>query len=993
MYFIIGLLWIVSQNAKSQELYYYYNKEKQYLELNTQYAYLLCKQEPTKSDMVTIGDAKTTIQKIDKSKYNTNEYYCVEIEFASEQSESKYFESLAQLRKTPHIVASVPYFKNKDSQKLRQSHTFYAKVKSIKDSALLASEAKKVGSVIVGRSQLMPEWFVLSCQEGATSCILDMANRLQETNLFDFVEPEFIGIKEDKKIINPDITPNEAITKKGINAYCAPDPMFYEQWGLENRGQTSWNGGQGIANIDIKACRAWDHSKGRDVRIAILSGNFPDATHPDFQGNILSQSYNAPTGTSPSTRTEWDFIGTGVAGVIGALQNNYGITGVAPQCKMMHVNVWNIARVINLAEGITWAWDVGKADIINVDEFGFYYSFSSSSLLDMAVANAATYGRSGKGTIIVSPTGNSVNTGGTLVNILNPNLLSKVLSVGLINPDGTLVGYYGPNTDLVAPTSFILSYGDSINMAYYGTAYGDFAPAYVSGVAALVLQDNQDLSGEQVRNIIKSTAQKIRTDIYSYNNNKSQGTWDDKVGYGLVNAYDAVRKASCLLQTVTGTCTTVPNTTWNSQQALGGVFYVRNGHTLKITSVVQCSDNTRIVVERGGRLILDGGVLTSCKKTWLGIELEPSYSSTAAGWLSMSNGAVIENAETGVLTQNDMGPLYIFQAGRVTAVNSTFRNCERAVDINVYCPDFVSNTSLPSYFYKCTFELTPNWPYSIIWGDFNLKSFVRLTYAKDVSFNGCTFSDNRPGMPNSWYGYNGILSDCSKYTVGEYCDTYYSTPQPTCNGVRSVFQNLALGIYAIDANNPINTIWIDNTDFHSYGKSDILLEGCSNLKITSNNFYLRPNSTGDGQTEALMLFACENYKVEANNLYAQNFPSTSNILGLYVENSHAKNEVIYRNSFNNYNTGICARGKNKYYSTNPNPAYIYDGLQLQCNTFSNYATRNIVVSSLTLGNKDGIALNQGSSSEPAGNKFYNNGATQIATSNTAFNYYYTNTAP
>ena len=48
-----------------------------------------------------------------------------------------------------------------------------------------------------------------------------------------------------------------------------------------------------------------------------------------------------------------------------------------------------------------------------------------------------------------------------------------------------------------------------------------------------------------MQRIIESTAQKIRTDLYVYNNDgyHINGTWNDTVGYGLVNAYAAVCEA------------------------------------------------------------------------------------------------------------------------------------------------------------------------------------------------------------------------------------------------------------------------------------------------------------------------------------------------------------------------------------------------------------------------------------------------------------------
>ena len=75
---------------------------------------------------------------------------------------------------------------------------------------------------------------------------------------------------------------------------------------------------------------------------------------------------------------------------------------------------------------------------------------------------------------------------------------------------------------------------------------------HVSGVAALILSANPNLTGQQVRDIIETTAQKIRnvdTDplngLYSYavSSDHPNGSWNNQVGYGLVDAYAAVQAA------------------------------------------------------------------------------------------------------------------------------------------------------------------------------------------------------------------------------------------------------------------------------------------------------------------------------------------------------------------------------------------------------------------------------------------------------------------
>jgi len=88
-------------------------------------------------------------------------------------------------------------------------------------------------------------------------------------------------------------------------------------------------------------------------------------------------------------------------------------------------------------------------------------------------------------------------------------------------------------------------YQTHVNLNFGGTS--DACPM-VAGVAALILSVNPELTVLEVNNIIEQTAQKTRTDVYTYSttSGRPNGTWNNKMGYGLVNAYEAVKLALSL---------------------------------------------------------------------------------------------------------------------------------------------------------------------------------------------------------------------------------------------------------------------------------------------------------------------------------------------------------------------------------------------------------------------------------------------------------------
>lgn len=79
----------------------------------------------------------------------------------------------------------------------------------------------------------------------------------------------------------------------------------------------------------------------------------------------------------------------------------------------------------------------------------------------------------------------------------------------------------------------------------YTCCYGGTSAAcpHVSGVAALILSVDSTLTNIEVRNIIEQTAQKVGGYNYEIDTIHLNGKWNNQVGYGLVNAHQAVSTA------------------------------------------------------------------------------------------------------------------------------------------------------------------------------------------------------------------------------------------------------------------------------------------------------------------------------------------------------------------------------------------------------------------------------------------------------------------
>jgi serine protease len=222
-----------------------------------------------------------------------------------------------------------------------------------------------------------------------------------------------------------------------------------------------------------------------------------------------------------------------------------GIRGVASNSIIVPVKVllndYTIAYD-DVAAAIYWAADpdLGNADILSNSWGG---GSSPSAALTQAINDAMTEGRGGLGCVVVFAAGNA---NGAYLNY--PANLPGVITVGAINKNGTIWNYsqVGSEMDLVAPSGQkgpnagdirtidrVGANGSNTSGDYSSTFRGTSAVApQVSGVAALVLSANPNLTQTQVRLILSQTA----TDM-------GAPGLDQTYGYGLVNAYKAVEKA------------------------------------------------------------------------------------------------------------------------------------------------------------------------------------------------------------------------------------------------------------------------------------------------------------------------------------------------------------------------------------------------------------------------------------------------------------------
>ena len=286
-------------------------------------------------------------------------------------------------------------------------------------------------------------------------------------------------------------------------------------------------GGNNWGDDMVNAPEAWVQGyTGQGITVAVIDSGV-DITHEDLSANIwrntdeilgngidddgngyIDDTYGWNFGGNnnnilPDFSVEGAGHGTHVAGTIAALNNDLGSTGVAYNAKIMALKLADVddqghfTNSGNLAEAIHYAVDNG-ARVVNMS-----LRWTDSDELQSAFAYAASHN-----VITVSSAGNS----GLSSPAQAPAKYATQygVTVGAVDIDGDIADFSnraGSDSSIdyvVAPGVNIYStFPDDNYKLLDGTS---MASPHVAGVVALMLSANPNLTADQVRQILASTA-------------------------------------------------------------------------------------------------------------------------------------------------------------------------------------------------------------------------------------------------------------------------------------------------------------------------------------------------------------------------------------------------------------------------------------------------------------------------------------------------------
>jgi hypothetical protein len=264
------------------------------------------------------------------------------------------------------------------------------------------------------------------------------------------------------------------------------------------------------ANAKLRLPQAHTLARGANVTIAVIDSGI-DARHPEL-ANAVADSFDA-LGSKEGPHVH----GTGIAGAIVA---HARLMGSAPQARILGIRAFAAApngaqsTSFVILKALNYAAEHG-AQIINMSFAG-----PKDPLIERGIAATAA-----RGILMVAASGNA----GAKSPPLYPAANANVIAVSATDAEdklftasnrGRYIAISAPGVDIFLPAP---------DEKYQITSGTSFSAAYISGLAALILERNPALKPDEVRAILMKTARDL-----------GDPGRDDLFGAGAADAFAAV---------------------------------------------------------------------------------------------------------------------------------------------------------------------------------------------------------------------------------------------------------------------------------------------------------------------------------------------------------------------------------------------------------------------------------------------------------------------
>ena len=359
-------------------------------------------------------------------------------------------------------------------------------------------------------------------------------------------------------------------TRSNSRQSTGTDPLLSEQWYIHNDGQKSFAAnpatpGEDLHMRDTMAAEI----TGRDIQIAVVDTGL-EICHPDLHDNIepdasfnflaepgLTNSVFGSTATDPFNPETWGDHGTSIAGLAAGMANNaIGIRGIAPNAKLRGFNY--LASFLPNSAYDSLGGSLSNPNSTDVDVFNMSYGATVWRKPDIDLYRLFEFGtaelRDGNGSIYVKSAGNGWRSCNFIFHPIHRgigcktssidylNRLPYILVIGALDADSkpapyssrgsnlwvsAPAGWWGRNQPALLTTDQIGSERGYHHWRSYGLrpgnqlSQGDFistfngtsgSAAIVSGIVALLLEANPELTWRDIKHILAKSARQVHLD-------------------------------------------------------------------------------------------------------------------------------------------------------------------------------------------------------------------------------------------------------------------------------------------------------------------------------------------------------------------------------------------------------------------------------------------------------------------------------------------------
>lgn len=264
-----------------------------------------------------------------------------------------------------------------------------------------------------------------------------------------------------------------------------------------------------LAKLRLPEAHGLAHGKG--VIVAVIDSAI-DVDHPELAGSIAA-SFDALDGKGvPHVH------GTGIAGAIVA---HGRLMGSAPSARILAIRAFGVTQGAAESTSFTILKSLDHAAAHGAQIINMSFAGPKDALVSRGIAAAAE-----KGIVMVAASGNA----GPKSPLLHPAADAQVIAVSATDVDDRLfpassrgghVAVAAPGVDIFLPAP---------DRKYQMTSGTSFSAAYISGLAALILERRPALKPAEVRGILTTSARDLG----------APGR-DDLFGAGEADAYRAVK--------------------------------------------------------------------------------------------------------------------------------------------------------------------------------------------------------------------------------------------------------------------------------------------------------------------------------------------------------------------------------------------------------------------------------------------------------------------